>query len=112
MTSMQTSASGRGIAQLLRVACAAIVLAGNGAGVSAVSPPGDEPQRGVEYLAIIYPVPGQCFPSAEGVVLSMALAPHVYSRWPRDKDAGELYFALQQGRQTVCEDAACVAPGP
>ena len=64
----------------------------------------------MEYLAIIYPVAGQCFPSAEGVVLSMALAPHVYSRWPRDKDAGELCFALQQGR--VCEDAACVAPGP
>jgi hypothetical protein len=76
--------------RLLCVVWVALALAGSGTGVSAVPPPGDEPQRGVEYLAIIYPAPGQCFPSAEGIVLSMALAPHVYSRWPRDKDAGEL----------------------
>lgn len=91
----------------LFVAWAAIALAGSGAGVSAIPPTRDVPQRGVEYLAIIYPAPGQCFPSSEGVALTMGLAPHVYSRWPGDKDAGELCLAA--AGQTVCTLRRCCA---
>jgi hypothetical protein len=41
-----------------------------------------------EYISIIYPTPGQCFLSAENVVVVMSLSPHVYERWPEYKDAG------------------------